>query len=116
MPAPFHSKAAADKKGKLVGYYQCAYYNRVKYVDYYLLSKMAGGQWDFDGEEINVENMDSFSVFNLRKIIVAVLFMEKLIRYIVSDCSWERTEALYQPLHSRNAENNGTTKDVVNWL
>jgi len=46
---------------------------------------MAGGQWDFDGKEINVENIDSFSLFNLRKIIIAVLFMEKLIRYIASD-------------------------------
>jgi hypothetical protein len=46
---------------------------------------MAGGQWDFDGKEINVENIDSFSLFNLKKIIIAVLFMEKLIRYIASD-------------------------------
>ena len=46
---------------------------------------MAGGQWDFDGKGINVENIDSFSLFNLRKIIIAVLFMEKLIRYIASD-------------------------------
>jgi len=36
-------------------------------------------------QEINVENMDSFSLFNLRKMIIAVLFMEKLIRYISSD-------------------------------
>jgi hypothetical protein len=40
---------------------------------------MAGGQWDFDGKEINVENIDSFSLFNLKKIIITVLFMEKLI-------------------------------------
>ena len=46
---------------------------------------MAGGQWDFDGKEINVENIDSFSLFNLKKIIITVLFMEKLIRYIASD-------------------------------
>jgi hypothetical protein len=46
---------------------------------------MAGGQWDFDGKEIIVENMDFFSLFNLRKMIIAVLFMEKLIRYIASD-------------------------------